>query len=59
MQHNTDETMAMLECKCGATFFRATVYGGIYCMDKCPRCNSKELTMLVKDVTKIWSVKGR
>lgn len=56
MQHNPEETMALIGCRCGCNFFRQTVYHGIYFMDKCPRCNGKDLKIIERDVTKIWSV---
>lgn len=49
-----DETFVKIAClPCGARFYRETVYRGIPCLTKCPRCGSQKLKIVVKDITKL------
>lgn len=49
-----DEYTCRVVCQpCGAIFYRETVYHGLGYGVKCPRCSSKDIKIVVKDVTKL------
>jgi Zn finger protein HypA/HybF involved in hydrogenase expression len=51
---SVEERFCKIVClPCGAKFYRETVYYGISCLTECPRCGSKKLKIVVKDITKL------
>lgn len=49
-----DETFVKIAClPCGARFYRETVYRELSSQEHCPRCGSKKLKIVVKDITKL------